>query len=70
MRCLRLAVLLGAAIPLNHSLLRAQVPEGQDRHARIGDPDDVVGAVVFFASDDAAFVTGQTLNVDGGIVFR
>lgn len=37
---------------------------------RIGDPDDVVGAVVFFASDDAAFVTGQTLNVDGGIVFR
>ncbi len=37
---------------------------------RIGDPDDVVGAVAFFASDDAAFVTGQTLSVDGGIVFR
>jgi 3-oxoacyl-[acyl-carrier protein] reductase len=43
----------------------------QDKTAmrRIGDPQDVVGAVAFFASDDAAFVTGQTLNVDGGIVF-
>lgn len=36
---------------------------------RIGDPEDVVGPVVFLASDDAAFVTGQSLNVDGGIVF-
>ena len=36
---------------------------------RIGDPEDVVGPVAFLASDDAAFVTGQTLNVDGGIVF-
>lgn len=44
----------------------------QDKTAmrRIGDPEDVVGAVAFFASDDAAFVTGQTLNVDGGIVFN
>lgn len=43
----------------------------QDKTAmrRIGDPEDVVGAVAFFASDDAAFITGQTLNVDGGIVF-
>ena len=37
--------------------------------ARIGTPEDVVGPVAFFASDDSAFVTGQTLNVDGGIVF-
>ena len=29
-------------------------------------PDDLVGAVAFLASDDAAFVTGQTLVVDGG----
>ena len=36
--------------------------------ARIGDPDDVAGPVAFFCSDDSAFVTGQTLNVDGGIV--
>lgn len=37
--------------------------------ARIGDPQDVSGPVAFFCSDDSAFVTGQTLNVDGGIVF-
>ncbi|MDB5660752.1 MAG: hypothetical protein JWS10_3367 [Cypionkella sp.] len=36
--------------------------------ARIGDPEDVVGPVAFFCSDDSAFVTGQSLNVDGGIV--
>ncbi|MDF5711718.1 MAG: SDR family NAD(P)-dependent oxidoreductase [Nostoc sp. S4] len=28
--------------------------------------DDLVGAVLFLASDDAAFITGQTINVDGG----
>ena len=37
--------------------------------ARIGAPDDVAGPVAFFCSDDSAFVTGQTLNVDGGIVY-
>lgn len=36
---------------------------------RLGEPEDVVGAVSFFASDASAFITGQSLNVDGGIVF-
>lgn len=36
--------------------------------ARIDDPEDVAGPVVFFCSDDSAFVTGQTLNVDDGIL--
>jgi NAD(P)-dependent dehydrogenase (short-subunit alcohol dehydrogenase family) len=31
-------------------------------------PDDLVGTVSFLTSDDAAFITGQTLNVDGGRV--
>lgn len=30
-------------------------------------PADLVGAVAFLASDDAAFITGQTINVDGGV---
>ena len=30
-------------------------------------PEDLVGPVFFLASEDAAFVTGQTLNVDGGM---
>ena len=33
---------------------------------RIGTPADVVGAVVFLASDQAALVTGHVLDVDGG----
>jgi 3-oxoacyl-[acyl-carrier protein] reductase len=34
---------------------------------RLGTPDDVVGAVRFFASPAASFITGQTLVIDGGI---
>ena len=33
---------------------------------RTGEPEDVVGAVAFLVSDPAAFMTGQTLSVDGG----
>ncbi len=33
---------------------------------RIGRPEDLVGALAFLVSDDAAFMTGQTLLVDGG----
>jgi NAD(P)-dependent dehydrogenase (short-subunit alcohol dehydrogenase family) len=33
---------------------------------RLGTPEDVAGAALFLASDDAAFMTGATLSVDGG----
>jgi 3-oxoacyl-[acyl-carrier protein] reductase/meso-butanediol dehydrogenase/(S,S)-butanediol dehydrogenase/diacetyl reductase len=33
---------------------------------RQGAPDDIAGAVAFLCSDDAAWITGQTLNVNGG----
>lgn len=32
------------------------------------EPDDLVGALLFFVSDEGAFVTGQTIAVDGGLV--
>ena len=37
---------------------------------RIGQPDDLPGAILFFASQDAAFVTGQVLSVSGGLTMN
>jgi 2-hydroxycyclohexanecarboxyl-CoA dehydrogenase len=34
---------------------------------RLGEPEDVAGAVAFMVSDDAGFITGQTLSVSGGL---
>ena len=35
---------------------------------RIGKPEDVAKAVVFLASDDSAYISGQTINVNGGML--
>jgi 3-oxoacyl-[acyl-carrier protein] reductase len=40
----------------------AQIPVG-----RIGSPDEVAAAVCFLASDEAAYITGQVLAVNGGM---
>jgi NAD(P)-dependent dehydrogenase (short-subunit alcohol dehydrogenase family) len=46
---------------------RSQVPLG----GKFGDPDlDMAPVMVFLASEDARFITGQMLNVDGGLVFN
>jgi 3-oxoacyl-[acyl-carrier protein] reductase len=36
---------------------------------RLGRPEDIANAYLFLASDEAAFVTGVTLSVDGGLLF-
>ncbi|HET6742771.1 MAG TPA: SDR family oxidoreductase [Kribbella sp.] len=34
---------------------------------RIGDPHDIASAIAFLSTEDAGYITGQTLNVDGGL---
>lgn len=46
---------------LAQALMRA-IPMG-----RLGQPEDFPGVVAFFLSDDAAFITGQTISVSGGL---
>ena len=42
--------------------LMARIPTG-----RFGEPEDVAGCVAFLASDEAGYITGQTLHVNGGM---
>ena len=56
----QVAMLLGD--PAFKSSLISRVPLG-----RVGETRDLVGAVIFFASDASSFVTGQILTIDGGL---
>ena len=47
----------------NKKVISAQIPLG-----RIGEPSDIGGAAVFLASEEAKYITGQMLYVDGGIL--
>ncbi len=51
------------AMPENaHEAMKSGIPAG-----RIGRPEDVADAVAFFASEQASYITGQVLAVDGGL---
>jgi NAD(P)-dependent dehydrogenase (short-subunit alcohol dehydrogenase family) len=63
-----------AVLPgLTNTLATAPQSEEQKRATweqqaikRMGEPEDITGAILFLASDDAAFITGQAIVVDGG----
>ncbi len=59
--------------PINSALLHDEVKLrsllGQIPLGRLGKPEDVAGLAVFLASDDAAYVTGSTYFVDGGLTW-
>lgn len=44
---------------------RSAIPLG-----RLGQPDDLAGAIAFFGSDDASFITGQVVSVSGGLTMH
>ncbi len=54
------------------TLSRADTEASRARQAikRLATPDDIVGTIAFVVSDDAAYMTGQLLNVDGGRTMR
>jgi glucose 1-dehydrogenase len=52
------AVLVGDAV---QAMVRARTPLG-----RFGKPDEIAATVAFLASDDASYITGQTVYVEGG----
>jgi len=56
-----LADFMGADTPENRARFVASIPLG-----RFSRPDDIANAALFLASDDAAFITGVALEVDGG----
>jgi len=51
----------GYADPERRRATIAQIPLG-----RLGEPEDIVGAILFLASDESRWVTGSTVTVDGG----
>jgi 3-oxoacyl-[acyl-carrier protein] reductase len=53
--------MFGAEVEAGIERLLAGIPLG-----RLAEPEDIAGAALFLASDDAAFITGITLPVDGG----
>ncbi|HSM76592.1 MAG TPA: SDR family oxidoreductase, partial [Bryobacteraceae bacterium] len=60
----------GTEEALANEAFRADVLERIAALHRIGEPEDVTGAVIFLASPAAALITGHTLVVDGGWTVR
>ena len=62
------------SVPRNADLHSNQAMADALRAARMtyhpGAPADVAAAVAFLASDEACFITGATLNVDGGLLAK
>ena len=68
--------------PVDTPLLRSFAPDGDLDSGigkalqraipmrRLGEPDDIPGIVVFLASDDANFITGQVVSVSGGLTMH
>src|SRR4029078_10063195 len=56
---------MGSLGPADRAAVEARIPLG-----RLGRPEDVGYAALYLASEAAGYVTGHTLDVNGGILFR
>jgi 3-oxoacyl-[acyl-carrier protein] reductase len=52
----------GALTPEQKHRIAGAIPMG-----RLGTPEDIAASVVFLASDQAGYITGQTIHVNGGM---
>lgn len=59
---------IATAMNAQHSSETMQALADETPLGRIGTPDEVAAAVLFFAGEGAGFITGQTLTVDGGFI--
>jgi NAD(P)-dependent dehydrogenase (short-subunit alcohol dehydrogenase family) len=69
-RCNAIApgVIFTPALEANVPKQQIELYAGNHLTPRLGKPEDIAGMVVFLASDDGAYVTGQILSVDGGLL--
>jgi NAD(P)-dependent dehydrogenase (short-subunit alcohol dehydrogenase family) len=57
--------MIDALTDFDRATLEARIPLG-----RLGEPEDIAHAAMFLASDEASFITGATLDVNGGLLMR
>ena len=60
----------GAAQGLGEAMARAFLTDGSAPLGRLGEADEVASAAVYLASDAAGFITGATIDVNGGRFMR
>jgi NAD(P)-dependent dehydrogenase (short-subunit alcohol dehydrogenase family) len=67
---------IAPGVVMTEAAIRTLPPEMMAEHlvkvpvTRLGQPSDIAGAVAFLCSNDGAWITGQTLRVDGGLIMR
>jgi 3-oxoacyl-[acyl-carrier protein] reductase len=61
--------------PIETAMFRRNIPAGSEAEGRflsiipmrrLGKPEEIAAAIAFLLSEEAGFITGQTLSVDGG----
>jgi len=68
--CIAPGLTLRPAVQASYSLAEIEANKATRALKREEEPEDIIGALIFFASAESDFITGQTLLVDGGSVMH